>query len=146
VGRHRKHPDDDLWDGLTDDPWDELRDRHTSHGSRRGSRAGAWAVLGAGCRSVVRASAIFLHRPLDRSSAMPSTRSCFRPSASFAHRAMPSPLDKLPDRSLAMTADVSRAGVLVCFRPRPLSVPGPCCKGFRTMSAGVRDDTCLDRA
>ena len=122
VGRRRNHPDndlqDDLWNDLPDNPWDELRDREASLGPRHGSRAVAWAVLGAVCRSLLRASVMSLVGFIGSSSAGFSTRSCPRSSVSFAHGVVPSPLDSLPDRSLAMLLDVPRAGVLVCSRPR----------------------------
>jgi len=121
VGHHLNHPDDDLWDDLLGNPWDELRNRDTNRSSRLGSRAGTWAVRKAVGRSMARASARFQVSPLGCSRAGPSTCSCLRSSVGFAHGVVPRPSDNSPDRSLAMSVDVSVDRALVCFRSRALS-------------------------
>jgi hypothetical protein len=113
-GSLRNHPDDDLQDDLVGNPWDELGDRGASLGSRDGSRAGACVVLKAIGRCMALASAGFLARPLGWASSGLSTCSRPRSSVRFARGAVPSSLDSLPDRSLALLLDVAGTGVLVC--------------------------------
>ncbi len=101
-------PDDDLRDDLRGNPWDELRDRNTSHSQRFGSRAGARAVR------------LALGRTLARSSSDAGS----------------SPFGSSLDGSLAVVLDVSKAGVLICFR---FCSPSGCRYGFLTDCGSGRD-------